>query len=80
MPYYEQLEEIKQYNESLEEPYWLVARAKDDELPYIYKESGIKNLNIIRFEVPIEDKIFLEQRVKLAIDKINETNSADDIT
>lgn len=76
MPYFEQLEEIKKYNESLEEPFWLVARAKDDELPYIYKESGIKNLNIIRFEVPIEDKIFIEKRVTMAIEKINENDIA----
>lgn len=71
MPYYEELEEIQLYNSQLVEPYWLVARAKDDELPYIDKESGIENINIIRFEVPQEDKDFLESRVILAIDEIN---------
>lgn len=71
VPYYEQLEEIKIYNSSLDEPYWSVERAKIDELPYIYEESGIENLNIIRFEIPLEDKIFLEQRVKKAIELIN---------
>ena len=49
----------------------IVERAKDVELPYIYKESGIKNLNIIRFKVPQEDKDFLEYRVTKAIELIN---------
>lgn len=72
MPYFEELEKIREYNASLEEPFWLVGRAKDDELPFIYKESGIQNINVIRFEVPVEDKIFLEKRVKTAIELINE--------
>lgn len=72
MPYYEQLELIHEYNNALDESYWFVARAKEGELPFIYKESGIENLNIIRFEIPIEDKKFLEERVKLAIELINE--------
>jgi hypothetical protein len=71
MPYYEELEQIKLYNSQLAEPFWLVGRAKEDELPYIYKESGIQNINVIRFEVPVEDKMFLENRVKLAIELIN---------
>ncbi len=71
MPYYEDLETIKEYNRSLDEPYWLIERAKEGELPYIYKESGIENLNIIRFEVPQSDKDFLESRVLSAIELIN---------
>lgn len=71
MPYYEDLETIKEYNRTLDEPYWLVERAKEGELPYIYKESGIENLNIIRFEIPEEDKIFLESRVISALKLIN---------
>lgn len=71
MPYYEDLETIKEYNRTLDEPYWLVERAKEGELPYIYKESGIENLNIIRFEVPQSDKDFLESRVISAINLIN---------
>lgn len=72
MPYFEQLELIHEYNNSLDESYWFVARAKDGELPFIYKESGIENINIIRFEIPLSDKQFLEERVKLAINLINE--------
>lgn len=71
MPYYEDLSTIKEYNSSLDEPFWLVERAKEGELPYIYKESGIENLNIIRFEVPQSDKDFLESRVIPAINLIN---------
>lgn len=71
MPYYEELEEISLYNSTLEDPFWLVARAKDGELPYIDKELGIENINIIRFEVPQTDKDFLTSRVVLAIEEIN---------
>lgn len=72
MPYYEDLEAIKEYNRSLDEPHWLIERAKEGELPYIYKESGIENLNIIRFEVPQVDKDFLESRVLSALNLINQ--------
>ncbi|MES2864132.1 MAG: hypothetical protein V4666_08445 [Bacteroidota bacterium] len=71
MPYYEELEDIQLYNSQLAEPYWLVARAKDGELPYIDRETGIENVNIIRFEVPQCDKDYLESRVILAIEEIN---------
>lgn len=71
MPYKEDLQSIKDYNYSLDEPYWLVERAKEGELPYIYKESGIENINIIRFEIPEIDKTFLESRVLSAIELIN---------
>jgi hypothetical protein len=70
VPYIEQLEKITTYNRSLDEPYWLVERAKEGELPYIYKQSGVKNINVIRFEVPQADKDFLKSRVNLAIDLI----------
>jgi len=71
MPYYEELEDIQLYNSQLAEPYWLVARAKDGELPYIDRETGIENVNIIRFKVPQSDKDYLTSRVVLAIEEIN---------
>lgn len=71
MPYYEDLEDIQLYNSQLPEPYWLVARAKEGELPYIDRETGIENVNIIRFEVPQADKDYLTSRVVLAIEEIN---------
>jgi hypothetical protein len=71
MPYKEDLQAIKDYNYSLDDPYWLVERAKEGELPYIYKESGIENINIIRFLIPEDDKTFLTERVLKAIELIN---------
>jgi hypothetical protein len=71
MPYFEQLELIQEYNNALDESFWFVARAKEGELPFIYKESGIENLNVIRFLIPVEDKEFLESRVIKAIELIN---------
>lgn len=75
MPYYEELESIRAYNANLDEPNYLVFGAKDEKLPFIYRQSGVKNLNIIRFEVPEEDKKFLTERVKLAVELIYEGNT-----
>jgi hypothetical protein len=71
IPFFEELEEIKDYNRTLDIPYWLIENAKEGQLPYIYKESGIENINIIRFEVPQSDKDFLTSRVESAIELIN---------
>lgn len=77
MPYYEQLDEIKLHNTKLpaDQMSFKVANAKEDELPYIYKESGVENLNIIRFKVPVEDKKFLEKRVKMAVAMMDMTKA-----
>lgn len=75
MPYYEELEAIRAYNANLDEPNYLVFGAKDEKLPFIYRQSGVKNLNIIRFEVPEEDKQILKERVKLAVELIYEGNT-----
>jgi hypothetical protein len=74
MPYLEDLQEIEKfnYNADEEEKSFRVAWAKENELPYIVKESGFKDLNIIRFEVPQEDKDFLTNRVNEAVKLINE--------
>lgn len=71
MPYFEEIEEIKEYNRTLEKPYWQIENMKDTELPYLYKESGIDSINIIRFEVKEEYKTFLTSRVKSALELIN---------
>lgn len=71
MPYYEDLDVIQAYNTELDEPFYIVNRKLNSELPYIMKETGIDDLNIIRFKVPQEDKDFLTGRVKLAIADIN---------
>lgn len=67
MPYKETLDKIINYNDNLEVGSWLVASAatKENKLPFILKESGYEEINIIRFEVPIADKKFLENRYRL---------------
>jgi hypothetical protein len=70
-PYAKELEDLLTFNKGLKEPYNKVMWAKEEELPYIYKESGVRNINRIRFEVPQADKDFLTERVKLAVDLIN---------
>lgn len=75
MPYFEEIEQIKDYNRTLEKPYWQIENAKDTELPYLYKESGIDSVNIIRFEVKEEYKLFLTNRVEKAIYLINNHNT-----
>ena len=41
--------------------------ASDSELPHIPDESQIKNINMMQFEVPEDDKQILKQRVQKAI-------------
>lgn len=79
MPFKETLQEILEFNENLDieteknkyngkqKSSFLVSMAgmKENKLPFILKESGYEEINIIRFEVPISDKRFLEKRVRI---------------
>lgn len=72
MPYIDELEDILAYNAKLsndsdDNASFRVSWAKDGELPYLFPERGIKNINIIRFKVPQEDKEFLTDRVQKAV-------------
>lgn len=63
MPYESELPEIKVMAgnvpaEQLSKHYW-ISMAQDGELPFIKDGGYYKNINVIRFEVPDEDKIFL---------------------
>lgn len=71
MPYREELDTVRAYNIGQKDPNFLVGNALDRQLPFIYKQSGVRSVNIIRFEVPQEDKDFLKMRVEMAIDLIN---------
>ena len=71
MPYFDELEVIKLFNASLDEPYASIQWAKDGKLPFIYRESGIENLNIIPFDIPIEDELFLKSRVEAFVELLN---------
>ena len=44
--------------------------ASDDELPYLKDGGYYKNINIMSFEIPDEDKEFLINRIKLATEKL----------
>jgi hypothetical protein len=65
MPYESELGEIKMMADGVPNCYW-VAMATEEELPFIKDGGYYKNLNVIRFEVPVEDKEALTQRVLLA--------------
>lgn len=54
----------------LEDGYHWVARASDDELPWILPGGHYKNLYIMRFPVPVDDKRLLEHRVRIASEKL----------
>jgi hypothetical protein len=67
MPYKSELPEVVQmaHNvpaEHLSRHYW-IAMAQEDDLPYLVDGGYYKNLNVVRFEVPQEDKDFLTGRV-----------------
>lgn len=61
MPYFSELEEIRIMARTHEQrkKYQWVDYASDDELPYLIDGGYYKNLNIIRFEIPVADKMFL---------------------
>ena len=66
-PYKSELEAIRDMvqrldGETLSKYYWLT-NSSDDELPWIKDGGYYKNINVIRFEVPVEDKIALHQRM-----------------
>jgi hypothetical protein len=84
MPYKSELQEIQQMARSVDgaemsKHYW-IAMSNDGDLPFILDDGFYKNVNVIRFEVPEEDKDFLTVRVmqagKLLIDKSVETLKA----
>lgn len=62
MPYESEIPEIKKEVDGMPNCYW-IAMAGDDELPFIKDKGFYKNLNIIRFEVPEEDKELLTTNV-----------------
>jgi len=68
-PYKHELNEIRElasnYDGNQNKVAW-INWAEDYELPFIPKGKNVKNLNIIRFEIPKEDKQFLTDRVIMA--------------
>lgn len=70
-PYLHELEKIRQLAEGNPKYYWIMG-ASDEELPYLVEGGYYKNLNVIRFEVPLEDKLFLHDRVMAGKEKLIE--------
>ena len=72
VPFLSELTEIREMAEGNPAAYWIWS-ASDEELPYLVDGGYYKNLNIIRFEIPEEDKQLLSDRVlaagKLLIDQ-----------
>lgn len=67
VPYKSELDEIKLMAQNVEpellsKHYW-IAMALEGELPFLVDDGYYKNLNIIRFEVPEEDKELLTNKV-----------------
>lgn len=67
MPYESEIPDIKMMAQNVEpqdlsKHYW-IAMANDSELPFIKDGGYYKNINIIRFEVPEEDKELLTNAV-----------------
>jgi hypothetical protein len=74
-PYIDELIEIKSmvqdWSGDANEVAWL-NWASDGSLPYLIKGAYYRNLYKLKWEVSAEDKEFLTNRVKMAIDKIKE--------
>lgn len=70
VPYKSELDEIKGIAaDELNKYYWIV-NAQEEELPYLIDDGYYKNLNIISFLIPEEDKLFLTERVLTAKQKL----------
>jgi hypothetical protein len=67
MPYKSELDDIRaQANQSGDPKHYWIWSATDDELPWIQDDGFYTNINIIRFEVPLQDKLLLAKTVQEA--------------
>lgn len=73
MPYLDELLEVKEMaHRDQSGKYKWIDYAEFDELPYLIRAGYYKNLNVIRFEIPKEDKELLTMRVEMAGKLLNE--------
>jgi hypothetical protein len=81
VPYLSDLPAIKLLADGNPNCYW-IAMAIEDELPFLLDGGYYKDVNIIRFEVPQQDKDFLTDQVikagKMLIDR-HSSNTADTV-
>jgi len=69
MPYLSQIKDIKSMAEGDRNAYFIWS-AEDNELPSIQDGGFLKNINIIRFQVPQADKDLLTSKVQLASEQL----------
>lgn len=76
MPYKSELEIIRELALNIDDPrqyvYKWIGFATDDEIPWLPDGGYYKNINVIRFEVPEEDKQLLTERVVAASKELKE--------
>lgn len=66
VPYLDELTAIRVLADTNPDLGWM-KYASDEELPYLNRGGKFKNLNIFEYDVPTEDVVFLESRVKKAV-------------
>jgi hypothetical protein len=64
-PYQDELEAIRMKCDGNPKYYWIWS-SQDDELPYLLRGGHYKNLYVLRFIIPSQDKLFLHSRVEMA--------------
>lgn len=62
MPYESELDAIRESAEGNPDLYWLWS-ATNDKLPYLIDGGYYKNINVLQFDIPTDDKVALHDRV-----------------
>jgi hypothetical protein len=68
-PYKSELDTIREMAQNVDgkqSHFFWIASGTDDELPFLLDGGYYKNLNVMRFEIPVADKMFLHARVEEA--------------
>jgi len=78
VPYQSELEAIREMAQNFDGEkqarFLWIASAYDDELPFVKDGGYYKNLNVMRFEVPVADKMALHSRVEEAGKELSDIN------
>lgn len=75
VPYRSELQAIRDMaamiDDEKQKNYFWINNASDDELPWLKEGGYYKNINTIRFEVSVQDKDALTERVKICAELLN---------
>lgn len=78
VPYQSELELIREmasnFDGEKQSRFLWIASAYDDELPFVKEGGYYKNLNVMRFEIPVADKMALHARVEEAAKELIDIN------